>query len=813
MLVLFLLLLVPGTVLAAPGITTDYSGNLYQFWLASTAESSGRRSSTLVYSRSIDQGTTFGQPQALYRFTFEVQACDLKIGPNSAYYIAFEASKESYIISSTDGGKTFAPLFKISGEAYSPSIALDPLGKLHLAYLSEDKKMFVKRLYYTSEVSLEPRAIFESPDEINRPKVFSSPWGIILTWQIKYLNRKETYFTVSLDGGKHFSSIKPLPVDTDIENLVFSGDKWLYFTYSPALANKEIKFTPPLAPELLQPKDKTLIRLSTIEITYRPQSPEPSVTKFELSLFPDFTPERTWVFDQLVFGSPEARYTLPVELPEGGYYLRISAFDGLTTSLPSKVAAFKLDRTAPKITIVSPTAEASEQQLIFLEGEISEPSLLSLNGKKISAEADGKFKVELTLQPGENILTLAATDEAGNSATVSKKLIYSALRPELTILKPKPADWFKPDSAIFIEAAVRDFQNDIEDESEAEIFLNSRLLQDKIIYDRTGGELSGFITLPKDLPDGKNTARVRLRDAAGNLGEKEVKINIDRLPPALNVSSGESVFSNSPVSVIIPVYDAGAGIDPTGTLSKITGVSIEAVSTSESGLKLKVKRPLPDGTYEVTVTPRDLIGNAGQASTFKLTVDTIPPRLTILSTSEPKTEKDRIRIEGEASDSFLSEIKIYLNNKLADSFIPAEEKFSREVLLLPGNNEILVEVSDKAGNKTSQMLLAFADIKSAAAVITNYGNGPNPFSPKSEMRFTYTLTSTADLIIYIFDLSGNLVWKRALGNVAAGYHNDVTWNGINHYGAVIDNGVYPYILQVSSGGTVEIKRGKIIALQ
>ncbi len=809
-LVLLLLLFSAAAALAAPGITTDNAGNLYQFWLVSTSESSGRKSSTLVFSRSIDQGMTFGQPQILIGFTFEVQACDFKIGPNSAYYVAFEASKESHLVSSSDGGKTFSPLSRISGEAHSPSLAVDPLGKPHLTYLSENKNLKLKRLFYTSGLSIESRVIFESPDEIIRPKIFSSPWGIILTWQNKYLNRKETYFTVSLDGGKHFSSIKPLPIETDFDDLVYSGGKWLYFTYTPAPAAKEINFTSPPEPELLQPQDKTITRLPTIEITYEPRSPEPSITKFELSLFPDFPPDRTWAFDQLILGSPEARYSVPVELSDGEYFLRISAFDGLTASPPSKVVSFKLDRTAPKIVLTNPTAEASEQQSLFLEGKVNEPSLLSLNGKRISAEADGKFKVEISLQPGENILILAATDEAGNSAAVSKKINYSAIRPELTILKPKTADWFKPDSAIFIEAAARDFQNDIEDEYEAEVVINEQPLQDKLVYDKTEGKLSGFVNLPKNLPDGKLSARLRLRDAAGNLGEKEIKVNIDRLPPALNVGSGESVFSNSPASVIIPARDDGAGIDFTGTLIKITGVSIEAAGSSESGIKLAVKHPLSDGTYEVAVTLRDLIGNTGQASIFNLTVDTVLPRLTILSTAEPKTENDRIKIEGEASDSFLSEIKIYNNKKLADSFSPADKKFSREIPLLPGNNEIVVEASDRAGNRASHALFTFASIRSQAALVTRCGNGPNPFLLPGDMSFAYELSSPADVKIYIFDLSGTLIWKKELTNASSG---STSWNGQDQFGALVQNGVYPYIFQAKAGGVIDIRRGKIIALQ
>lgn len=794
------------------GFTADPAGDLYQFWLAPLPTGEG---TSLIFSKSLDQGTTFSPPQTLYSFTFEVQSCNLTAGQNSTFYLAFETSKESFFTSSLDGGKTFDPPVKITNEAVSsPCIAVDSFGQVHLAYLTEDKNLNLERLYYTAEPSFESKLIFESHDELINPRIIASPWAIILIWQKKYLERKETYLTVSLDQGKHFGSIRSLPLIANTSDLVYSGGKWLYFaSHRRALTAKEIEFTPPSAPELLLPVNKTVTRLSSIEITFRPQSPEPLIYKLEFSWYKDFPPDQTWAFDYLCFpGSSEARYVLPMELPEGEYFLRLSAFDGLTTGSPSNATTFGIDRTIPTIDIASPSEEVSEQQNLPLEGKISEPSFFTVNGNPISLEADGKFKTILFLQPGENILNFAATDEAGNPAFLSKKVTYSAVRPEITLLKPKESDWFKPDSAIFVEAAVRDFQDDIEDESEGEIIIGDKILEDKLIYDKKEGKLTGFINLPKELPDGINSANIRLRDAAGNAGEKELKINIDRLPPALTICTGESAYSNSGALITLPLQDGGAGIDRMGTLIEIAGISIEAVESAEAGIALKPKFSLSDGTYEVTVTPRDLIGNSGDPATFELIVDTVPPKLSILSSNEAQTEREKMKIEAGVSDAFLSTVKIYDNNKLVESFTPLGTTFTKEILLVPGNNEIRVEAQDKAGNSACQTLAVFANFRSQAALVTKCGNGPNPFSPPTEMSFTYQLSSPslANLKIFIFDLSGTLIWKKELTNVSSG---STPWNGRDQFEVIVQNGVYPYIMQFSSSGAMEIERGKIIVLQ
>jgi hypothetical protein len=255
-----------------------------------------------------------------------------------------------------------------------------------------------------------------------------------------------------------------------------------------------------------------------------------------------------------------------------------------------------------------------------------------------------------------------------------------------------------------------------------------------------------------------------------------------------------------------------------GTLVKIAGISIEAVGSAETGITLKVKSFLSDGTYEVTVTPRDLIGNTDNTSSFKLIVDTVPPKLNILSSSEVQTEQEKMKIEAEVSDAFLSTVKIYNNKKLVESLIPSGTTFTREILLISGNNEIVVEASDRAGNKTSQTLTAFANLRNQAALVTKCGNGRNPFSPQSDriMYFTYNFSSSpVDLKIFIFDLSGTLVWKKEDRNITpvSTSWNSTSWNGQDQFGAIVQNGVYPYILQVTSSGVIEIKRGKIIVLQ
>jgi hypothetical protein len=729
---------------AAPKLTIDPAGNWYQYWLTTSSTPEGK---TLHLARSLDQGITFGPARKIYFFSAEVEACNLKVGLNLTYSLAFETSRESYFTVFTGQNKISPLPVKISGEAVSsPVLGVDSFGRAHLLYLSEDKNRGLKKLNYATAISLssleatlEARVLFETADEIANPKISFSLWGPLLSWQKKYLNRSETYLTASLDGGKHFTTPQILFLESDLWEISFLGAQqllgreWLFIappsTSESRPVLKAINFSPPQAPEVLHPKAKFATNVPSLEISYRPSRTEPLIVKIEICPDKNFPADKTYSFEHFYqTNSGEAKYRLPLELPEGNYYLRLSSFNGLASSLPGGTTEFTIDQT-----------------------------------------------------------------------------------PQLKILKPKETDWFKPDSTIFIEARMLHPPEEIEDEKEGEVVLNEKVLPDKLTYNQSENKIAGFITLPPELAEGKVSARLRLSDRRGRIGEKSFTINIDRQPPALILNESGAAFSNSGNSITIPLQDTGSGIDKMGTRITMAGISFEVAATSETGLTLKTRSALVEGSYEVSVTPRDLVGNTGGATAFSLIVDTTLPKL-VLSSIEAQTEQTKIVVAGAAEDDYLSAIKIYLNQKLVESFFPREKVFSKEISLFPGSNEILVEVLDQAGNRGMRSLKTFANFRSQSSLVTKHGNAPNPFSPKKDgqMYFTYNFSTPVTLKIYIFDLTGTLIWQRQINNAVS---DGTPWNGIDHFGESVASGVYPYSLQASSGGTVEIRRGKIVLLQ
>jgi hypothetical protein len=140
---------------------------------------------------------------------------------------------------------------------------------------------------------------------------------------------------------------------------------------------------------------------------------------------------RIRVFQQLKDQQPVAigewpigatqRVVVPVELETG-----INDFTAILVgpggqSEPSAVVRYVLDATPPKITIVSPKANAKvNASSVEIKGKTQgRSSLIARNEANdasisVAAESDGTFTMRLAIRSGSNVIRISGTDPAGN---------------------------------------------------------------------------------------------------------------------------------------------------------------------------------------------------------------------------------------------------------------------------------------------------------------------------------------------------------------------------------------------------------------
>ncbi len=97
---------------------------------------------------------------------------------------------------------------------------------------------------------------------------------------------------------------------------------------------------------------------------------------------------------------------------------------------------------------------------------------------------------------------------------------------------------------------------------------------------------------------------------------------------------------------------------------------------------------------------------------------------------------------------------------------------------------------------------------------SQYAFGPNPLNPLKERGiFSYWLNEEKETKLFLFDMSGNVVFYRAypLGTDGGrGGKNEISFDGKDVYGALLPNGVYFY--QISQSGKI-VGKGKLIILK
>ena len=81
----------------------------------------------------------------------------------------------------------------------------------------------------------------------------------------------------------------------------------------------------------------------------------------------------------------------------------------------------------PVLTIEEPlNGSMSTTSLVVLFGRANNISFLTLNGKQIFTDEQGRFKESLLLQEGYNIMILEAKDRFGHSVEKRLELVYKS---------------------------------------------------------------------------------------------------------------------------------------------------------------------------------------------------------------------------------------------------------------------------------------------------------------------------------------------------------------------------------------------------
>ncbi len=136
----------------------------------------------------------------------------------------------------------------------------------------------------------------------------------------------------------------------------------------------------------------------------------------------------------------DGTFTLDLVLEEGDNVIVVEATDevGNTARLERVVHL----RTRPPEIVLSnlPDGLTVNDSAFRIAGQVEPGASLVVNGRPVAVDNRGNFSTLVTLQEGENLITLTATDLAGNTTTVQRLVTYEPAQVVANMPVTLPAD-------------------------------------------------------------------------------------------------------------------------------------------------------------------------------------------------------------------------------------------------------------------------------------------------------------------------------------------------------------------------------------
>ena len=314
-----------------------------------------------------------------------------------------------------------------------------------------------------------------------------------------------------------------------------------------------------------------------------------------------------------------------------------------------------------------------------------EATLVSLVGPDgtnipINRINDGQTVLTISSQAltedGEYVLSITPRDRVGNAGSIIyRKFVYDTQEPRIT--EPTPLV-LNQQPVTYISGALRQFQFafTIEDVGPAGLFLEEQSVE---VLNTSGANIPVAVTrdeltsqiylgLPASLPrdgsaDGEYTAKISLVDKAGNRSDSEHTLVYDSKIPRLasvmvNTDPPMELVPNriaeilASISSITLQFEEATRIDFTNTA--ITLMGPESSNASGESTTSTIPLTLEDdgvsqvtisfleleqiGTYTLSVTPRDVAGNAATgAVNYTFILDIPLPRVSSVIIGESET--------------------------------------------------------------------------------------------------------------------------------------------------------------------------------
>jgi len=284
---------------------------------------------------------------------------------------------------------------------------------------------------------------------------------------------------------------------------------------------------------------------------------QPTVTLTASSIV-DPNPFIYYYFDN---NSPVVYTGQIITMPEGFHTLFYYAVDHQGRQEGIKSRQFMVDIVPPQIVITSPEDNAVLiSKDVVLSGSVEVGATVTIDGQSISVDASGHFNTTITISGNSAVMTIVATDFAGNSTQKVLHVSLDTTPPTLTVISPVSFQEVHK-----LPVLVRGTT-----EPGATVTVNGNAAT----VDANGGFLYGLYEVSEGVA---STIQVVAKDTAGNTTTKNINIKyIKTTIIMLQVKNAVAMINADTVSLDAPpIIKNGRTMVPVRFISEALGAELE----------------------------------------------------------------------------------------------------------------------------------------------------------------------------------------------------------------------------------------------
>lgn len=329
-----------------------------------------------------------------------------------------------------------------------------------------------------------------------------------------------------------------------------------------------------------------------------------------------------------------------IDLVEGENVIAITATDIVGRTGGSAITVFR-DSAPPALTVISPSngVVASTPVTVSFQVDDTSESTVSIDGTQLSVlPPSGVVTCPVNLVEGDNLVTVTATDAAGNTTSVDLFLVLDLSAPIVTIDSPLDLAVFGAGSSSIGMTAT------IDDLTETSITVLPG--NGSTTLPAGGGVISSAI----NLVEGSNTITVNATDSTGRVGSNSIAVVLDTTGPELSIDSPlENANLRGIIDFDATALDPSPGSGVTHLDFIVDGVLIETV-TEAPFEALFDTTTIADGTHTFTVSSTDGAGNTSSVDLLAF-VDNTPPTASILNPLVGEIVQGTVSFDAAGSDA------------------------------------------------------------------------------------------------------------------------------------------------------------------